>query len=154
VVGESQKLVKHPWFVYFGGQGMFNSDYLNLAFNARIGFFLLLDKWDLALSQGWNVSNTGEESITTINIPIGLSSKYYFPMTVKEQRISPYLGGGIAYSYMSDADTEEWQPDYSALAGLSWALGPGSLDLGLQYGKLSKFGISIGYTFFPWSKRK
>ncbi|MDR1341318.1 MAG: hypothetical protein LBK58_14890 [Prevotellaceae bacterium] len=149
-LGESQKLVKHPWFVYFGGQGMFNSDYLNLAFNVRAGFFLLSEKWDLALSQGFSLSSAGENE--TFNIPIGLSSKYYFPTTFKGQRISPYLGAGIAYSYMSDADIDEWQPDYSALAGVSWALGPGSLDLGLQYGKLSKFGISIGYTFFPWRK--
>ncbi|MDR1169459.1 MAG: hypothetical protein LBK97_01325 [Prevotellaceae bacterium] len=151
---ESQKLVKHPWFVYFGGQGMFNSDYLNLACNARVGFFLLLEKWDLALSQGWNISSAGEN--VTINIPIGLSSKYYFPTTIKGQRISPYLGGGIGYTYVSAYDsmseTEELQTDLSALAGVSWALGPGSLDVGLQYGKVSKFGISIGYTFFPWRK--
>jgi opacity protein-like surface antigen len=157
---ESQKLVKHPWFIYFGGQGMFNSDYVNVAFNVRAGFFLLLNKWDLALSHGLNVSDTGEGGALTINVPIGLSSKYYFPTTIKSQRISPYLGAGIAYAYVRTDNyisehyntEEEWQPDYSALAGLSWALGPGSLDLGLQYGKLSKFGVSIGYTFFPWRK--
>jgi opacity protein-like surface antigen len=156
VVKESQKLIRHPWFFYFGGQGMFNSEYLNFSFNARIGFFLLLDKWDLALSQGLNISGA-EDNITT-NISIGLSSKYYFPMTIKGQRISPYLGGGIGYAYvsaydsMSDTDTEELQADYSVLAGVSWALGPGSLDAGIQYGKVSDFVITIGYTFFPWGR--
>jgi opacity protein-like surface antigen len=155
----SQKLIRHPMFFYFGGQSMLNSDYLNFSFNVRMGFFLLLNKWDLALSQGLNISDTGEGGTTTINVPIGLSSKYYFPKTIKGQRISPYLGGGIGYayvhteSYVSDYNTEEeWQPDYSALAGVSWALGPGSLDIGIQYGKVSKFGISIGYTFFPGRK--
>jgi opacity protein-like surface antigen len=154
VVKESQRLVKHPWFFYFGGQGMFNSDYLNFSFNARIGFFLLLNKWDLALSQGLNAGEAGENNM--VNISIGLSSKYYFPMTVKGQRISPYLGGGIGYTYvsaydsMSDAETNGWQADYSVLAGVSWALGPGSLDVGIQYGEVSKFAITAGYTFFPW----
>jgi hypothetical protein len=156
VMKESQKLVKHPMFFYFGGQGMFNSGYINLSLNARIGFFLLLNKWDLALSQGWYISDSEENS--TISIPIGLSSKYYFPTTIKGERISPYLGGGIGYSYMnvytSEVDTyaEEWQPDYSVLTGVSWALGPGSLDVGLQIGKVSNFAITVGYTFFPWRK--
>ncbi|MDR1198998.1 MAG: porin family protein [Prevotellaceae bacterium] len=152
----SQKLIRHPWFFYFGGQGMYNSDYLSLSFNVRTGFFLLLNKWDLALSQGLNISDT--ENNTTTNISIGLSSKYYFPMTFKGQRISPYFGGSIGYAYVnssvsgSDTDTEEWQPDYSAMAGVSWALGPGSLDVGVQYGKTSKLTITAGYTFFPWRR--
>jgi hypothetical protein len=153
VVKESQKLIRHPWFFNFGGQGMFSSEYLNLSSNARIGFFLLLDKWDLALSQGWSVSGNIEEEVIS-GFFTGLSSKYYFPMTISttigKQRISPYLGGGISYAY--DDSMEEWQIDLSALAGVSWALGPGSLDIGIQYGKVSKFALTAGYTFFPWGR--
>jgi hypothetical protein len=147
---ESQKLLKHPWFLYFGGQGTFNPQYTNISSDARAGFFLLLNRWDLALSLGWSIMDSGENFMA--NMPIGLSSKYYFPMTFKDQRISPYFGGGIGYTYMENDNSTEWQFDLSALAGISWAVGPGSLDLGLQYGKVSKFGVTIGYTFFPWGK--
>jgi hypothetical protein len=147
---ESQKLVKHPWFLYFGGQGMLRPHYVNVSSDARAGFFLLLNRWDLALSLGWSVIDSGGDY--TFNAPIGLSSKYYFPMTIKKQRISPYFGGGTGYMYMDNSNSTEWQLDLSALAGISWAVGSGSLDLGLQYGKVSKFGVTIGYTFFSWSK--
>jgi hypothetical protein len=143
-VGETQKLIKHPWFVYFGGQGMFNSEYINVALNSRIGFFLLSNQWDAALSTSINISE--EMAIFSV----GLSSRYYFPMTVKEQRISPYIGSGINYMYNS-VDEGQSQIESPVLIGVSWALGPGSFDLGMQYSKVSKFALTVGYTFFPWS---
>jgi outer membrane protein W len=111
-----------------------------------------LDKWDLALSLALS------EDDIEVNIPIGLSSKYYFPTTIKGERISPYLGGSIGYTYvsaydsMSDTETSGWQADNSILAGVSWALGPGSLDVGVEYSKVSNFAVTVGYTFFPWRK--
>ncbi|MDR1348794.1 MAG: hypothetical protein LBJ63_10320 [Prevotellaceae bacterium] len=146
----SQKLIKHPWFFYFGGQGMYTPETSgNIAFNARVGFFLLLNKWDLALSLSLShTTNHGGDDMGYI--PIGLTSKYYFPMTVKKQRISPYLGGGI--EYVADITNGEKQINFPILAGVSWALGPGSLDVGVQYGKTSKFTATAGYTFFPWRK--
>jgi hypothetical protein len=148
VVAESQRLVKHPWFVYFGGQTMFSTETFMLSLNSRIGFFLLLNRWDMALSTAMNYSYIDDGDNNTFYIPIGLTSKYYFPMTVKKQRISPYVGGGI--EYVLDGNEGEEQFNFPVLAGVSWALGPGSFDLGIQYGKVSKFGINIGYTFFPW----
>jgi hypothetical protein len=142
VMKEPQRLVKHPWFFYFGGQSMFSTKDFNIAFNVRGGCFLLMNRWDIAVSLAVYAS----EDI--FQVPIGLASKYYFPMTVKGQRISPYLGIGI--DYVLDGNTGEEQVNLPVLAGVSWALGPGSLDVGIQYGEVSKFAITAGYTFFPW----
>jgi hypothetical protein len=148
IMKESQRLIRHPWFFYFGGQSMFTTENINIAFNVRGGCFLLMNRWDVALSLAMNYAYNNGDDNNIFHIPIGLASKYYFPMTVKKQRISPYLGIGI--DYVLDGNAGEEQINLSALAGVSWALGPGSLDVGIQYGKVSKFALTAGYTFFPW----
>jgi hypothetical protein len=146
-----QKLVKHPWFFYFGGQGMFTSeDFTNVSLGLRIGSFLLLDRWDMAVSFGLNgIPEDEEGDLGEINISAGLVSKFYFPMKIMKQRISPYIGGGV--DFITDSGGNE-SINVSGLTGISWALGPGSLDLGVQYSKTSDFTFNIGYTFFPWRK--
>jgi hypothetical protein len=140
----SGQLIRNNWFMSYGGQGMFNSDYVNIGLNVRIGSFLLMDRWDMAWSTSLNVSDE------TITASMGVSSKYYYPMEVREQRISPYVGSGINLVYSDNIDTSETRLEASALIGVSWALGPGSMDVGLQYGKVSGFMFTVGYTFFPW----
>ncbi|MDR1883463.1 MAG: hypothetical protein LBR26_11890 [Prevotella sp.] len=141
-IDNAQKLIKHPWFFYYGGQGMFSKDAGSFSANLRVGSFLLLDRWDIALSQSFNV---GSE---TASLSTGIMSKYYFPMEIKQQRIAPYLGSGVSFMY--DDSGGSGQFNFSILAGVSWALGPGSLDTGLQYGNASGFSATVGYTFFPW----
>jgi hypothetical protein len=151
VVKESQKLIKHPWFVYFGGQGNFNSETFNLMLSVRIGFFLLKDCWDLALSETFSASEIGTTS------ELGILSKVYYP--IRKYKISPYIGAGLSFVYTGyDNGQEGLDFDYiedtywnsTLLLGVNWYIAPGSLDIGIQYGKVSKFAITIGYTFFPW----
>jgi hypothetical protein len=140
---ESQKLIKHPWFFYFGGQSNFNSETFSLMLSARIGFFLLKDRWDLALSETFSVSETGATS------ELGILSKVYYP--IKKYKISPYIGTGLSLVYTGYDNGQEytentyWAP--TLLWGISWYVGHGSLDVGMQYGKTSKFAVTVGYTF-------
>jgi hypothetical protein len=143
VVMGSQKLIKHPWFFYFGGQSNFNSETFSLILSARVGFFLLKDRWDLALSGSFSGSDTN------VTLESGILSKVYYP--IKKYKISPYVGAGLSLVYTEynngvdyTSDTY-WAP--TLLWGISWYVGPGSLDLGMQYGKISKFAMTVGYTF-------
>ena len=163
-----EKFSKHPWFLNWGFSGTFddNDEELNYNFfgNIRGGFFLLANKWDIALSV-----MLGGNKKDDFFMSVGLISKVYFP--IKKIGLSPYVGAGVSYNFtMSFAynsaiesdDSKSHYIDVPVTAGISWRLGPGSLDIGFQYGlrsaitkehKNSYMGI-IGYTFCPWAKRK
>ena len=147
----------HPWFVYVGVNSGFGSyDYVNLGFSARVGFYLLDNTWDLAVFCTGGVNGEDREYTSYLNtyFNTGIMSKVYFP--IKKYKISPYLGAGISFirahninDHESTYNSSSW--NYPAYAGISWFVGPGSLDLGLQFGK--NFATTIGYTFSPRRKR-
>ena len=79
-------------------------------------------------------------------------SKVYFP--VRKYNISPYVGLGISYAVTYDENwtltTSSWNiPLY---LGISWYVGPGSLDLGFQISDNTAF--MVGYTFSPSALKK
>lgn len=133
----------HPWFFFFGGQTNFSSDNFALMFSSSIGSFLYKDRWNIALSGSLGINDNGGNTLT--NASIGLHSKVYFP--VKKYHISPYIGAGISrvitITQDGTGDNSYW--DKMLLFGISWYVGPGSLDIGFQYGK--NFTTMIGYTF-------
>jgi hypothetical protein len=48
---KTAKTPAHPWFCYAGYHFQYDSEKnINLALNTRIGFFLLLNRWDLAVT--------------------------------------------------------------------------------------------------------
>jgi hypothetical protein len=142
-----QKTDVHPWFFYFGTNDSFSKDMANISLASRIGFFLLKDRWDFALSCSAGIS--GYET-TTASVDVGLMTKVYFP--IKKYNISPYAGTGISHitsatsvSGGDDMESNSWNiPLY---LGISWFTGPGSLDLGFQISDNTIF--TIGYTFSP-----
>lgn len=137
---------KHPFFIYGGFLEQIDSHKnLHLGFNSRAGFFMLRDRWDLAASfSGFLTGNLDSESATT-QLSLGLSSKVYFP--IKEYRISPNVGGEVAWtsSDMEGTSTTAFSP--FLLAGISWFVGNGSLDVGVRTGKQTM--VLIGFTFIP-----
>jgi len=152
----------HPWFLYFGLNSNFTSDGYNggIYLSSRLGFFLLKNRWDLALSYSLGVTATGDEnnSSTTATSDLGIMSKVYFP--IKKYNISPYVGLGISYLWSLPDGTiyNETTEDYESLPatttwnipvylGVSWFVGPGSLDFGLQISNNTIF--MVGYTFSP-----
>ncbi|MCL2650086.1 MAG: hypothetical protein FWD60_03540 [Candidatus Azobacteroides sp.] len=135
----------HPFFQYYGLNGSFSADQTNLYYSSHYGFFLLKDRWDFAFTYGIGVSGNGESSSSNYNA--GLMSKVYFPM--RKYNIAPYAGLGISYAVTYDENgnltNSLWNvPLY---LGISWYVGTGSLDLGLQISENTAF--MVGYTFSP-----
>lgn len=136
------KTALHPWFLYFGNNIRYDSDKnLFAALNFRIGFYLLRDRWDLAATVSEQISGNidAEGSAYT---SAGLMSKVYFP--IKKIHISPYVGGQAAVSIAAGEDAA-FTP--SGVAGISWYIGSGSLDLGVSIG--DNTSLMFGYTIMP-----
>jgi len=151
-----EKTAIHPWFVSFGLNSNFTSDGndIGLYLNARLGFFLLKNRWDLALSYSLGISGAGDNSNATSDL--GLMSKVYFP--IKKYNISPYVGLGISYlwSDVSDGYTDVYTStsDIPILLGISWYVGPGSVDAGVQISENNNSVFTVGYTFSPSALKK
>ena len=124
---------------------------VNGAINTRVGFFLLRNRWDFAWTfSGGVLGNIDSEEPMTSRFSSGLMSKVYFP--VKEYNLSPYVGLDVSStSYTQSGVTGgSYIRTASLLAGISWFIGHGSLDVGFRIGK--EFNTMIGYTYFPQFK--
>ena len=144
----------HPWFFYVGGAARFDSENLHsVFFSTRFGFFLLKNRWDLALSGSVGINDNS--MVTIITAELGLLSKVYFP--IRKLNLSPYFGAGLSVVYTTTEmsldmgngagynNLEDSYLNPMGLAGVSWYVGPGSLDVGAQIGKT--FAVTLGYTF-------
>jgi hypothetical protein len=136
-------IAKHPWFFYIGGASQMDS-FKNIsgALSARLGFFLLLNKLDLAASVTEQLSGNIEDESSSLSTSVGLASKFYFP--IQKHNISPNLGAELAVTIPSEGEIA-FTPYF--LAGVSWYVGPGSLDAGLRVGSSSM--LMFGYTLIP-----
>ena len=138
---------KHPWFLYFGGQFILdNSKNITLALNTRVGVYLLKDRWDFATTFSGGVTGNADASGTGF-ANIGLMSRVHFP--IRKIRLSPSVGGEVTYSVFGNTDATI---NYSLFLGLSWYIGIGSLDIGVNIGN-TVYG-SGGYTISPRPKSK
>jgi len=153
-MNSSSKTALHPWFVYFGGQGQMDKNHeVNGAVNTRIGFFLLRNRWDLAWTfSGGLLGNIDSEVPMTSRFSTGIMSKVYFP--VKNLNLSPNVGIDIASTAYTSSETVEntYNRTFSLLAGVSWYIGHGSLDVGFRIG--NDFTTMIGYTYIPQFKNR
>jgi len=148
--GTLSKTALHPWFIYLGGLGQYNSSrYLTAAFNSRIGFYLLRDRVDFAWTMSFGGSGYDTSRINTY-LNYGIMSKVYFP--IKKARISPNVGVSLENSVYYADQTSTSSATASALAGISWFVGRGSFDLEFKMSK--EFTTMIGYTFYPSAKKK
>ena len=150
----SSKTALHPWFVYLGGQGQMDKNHeVNGAINTRIGFFLLRNRWDLAWTfSGGLLGNYDSEVPMTSRFSTGLMSKVYFP--IKKYNISPNAGIDVSSTTYtsSEAAGNTYNRTVSLLAGISWYIGHGSLDIGFRIG--DEFNTMIGYTYIPQFKNR
>lgn len=136
-------VAKHPWFFYIGGaQQMDSNKNITGALNARVGFFLLFNQLDLAVSLTEQLSGNLEDESASLSTSVGLASKYYFP--IKKHNLSPNLGAELAVTIPSGSKIS-FTP--SMLAGVSWFAGPGCFDAGLRIGSSSM--LIFGYTLIP-----
>lgn len=134
-----------PFFVYFGGMISFNEQkILNLAINTRAGFYLLYNRWDMALTM--SAGRTGNVEMTSTGYSsIGVASRVHFP--IKRTGVVPHIGLELAYSSFGQT-SQGFVP--SVVFGLSWFVGVGSVNIGINVGdNISGAG---GFTVFPGAK--
>jgi hypothetical protein len=136
---ELEKTNKHPWFIYFGLNGMFGKELVNFYSNSRGGLFLYKNRWDAALFLSLGMSGK------SFMFDIGANSRVYFP--IKKIKMSPYIGVGVSFNMMGEV--KSW--DVPIYVGTSWYIGPGSIDIGIQAWR--NFAVTIGYTFSPKFKK-
>ena len=141
----------HPWFLYVGGQlGGDNQKNINFAFNGRFGFFLLLNRWDLATSLSVGITDNtaatanGYDASSTWS-SLGLMSRVHFP--IRKIGLSPNVGLEISKSVYGNQSSDAL---VHFILGIRWYVGFGSLDIGIKLGDESS-GM-CGVTIIPGSK--
>lgn len=134
-------------FYYIGGTFSGSNGYSNGSLNLRVGSYLYKNIIDASATINLGYNKTGIDSQFAGDI--GIDSRAYLPFKIKNINLSPYAGAGISYLFSPDSYLE-----LRLLAGACWFLGPGSLDIGLQYGTKSNFSLTLGYTFRFLEKKK
>ncbi len=145
---ELKRSGKTKVFYYVGGMLNGGNGSTSYSLNLRGGTYLyenLLDA-SVTLNLGGNKPKDGKSQFTG---DIGVDSRAYLPFRIKNINLAPYAGAGVSWSFAPESYFE-----LRLLAGGCWFVGPGSLDIGLQYGTKSDFAVILGYTFRIPSRKK
>lgn len=135
-------------FYYVGGMLNGGNGSTSYSLNLRAGSYLYKNLLDASatLNIGGNKAEGAESQFTG---DVGVDSRAYLPFRIKNVNLAPYAGAGVSWSFAPESFFE-----LRLLAGGCWFVGPGSLDIGLQYGTKSDFAVTLGYTFRIPSKKK
>lgn len=145
---ELKRQGKTKMFYYVGGLLSGGGGSFNYSLNLRAGTYLYKDLLDASATL--NVGGSKANGEGQFNGDIGVDSRAYLPLHSKKVNIAPYGGLGVSWAFAPESYFE-----LRLLAGACWFVGPGSLDIGLQYGIKSKFSATLGYTFrIPTIKKK
>jgi hypothetical protein len=132
----------YPIFIYIGGQiGGDTQKNINISLNARFGFYLLFERWDMAATLSAGRSGNIEYSSTGW-ANVGLMSRVHFP--IKKIGLSPNIGAQLNYGVYGQTSSTFTG---ALMIGCSWFVGIGSLNIGFQFG--NEVSGSIGYSMFP-----
>ena len=143
---ELKRSGNNNFFYYVGGSFNGSKGNHNGLLGLRAGSYLYKNIIDASTSLNLGFSKTEEQKQFTGNI--GIDCRSYFPLRKSKVNIVPYAGAGISWTFSPESYFE-----MRFLAGGCWFVGPGSLDLGLQYGLKSGFSMTLGYTFRPSLKQ-
>lgn len=137
---KEDKMKKYgTWYYYVGGSFSGTTETANGSVNLRGGTFLFKDIIDASAALNIGFSKAQQTSFTG---DMGVSSRAYWP--IRKLSLSPYLGVGVSWSFAPSMYFE-----FQAFTGVSWFVGPGSLDVGFRYGIKSSWAITFGYSFHP-----
>lgn len=145
---ELKRSGKTKVFYYVGGMLNGGNGSTSYSLNLRGGTYLyenLLDA-SVTLNLGGNKPEEGESQFMG---DVGIDSRAYLPFRIKDVNLAPYAGAGVSWSFAPESFFE-----LRLLAGGCWFVGPGSFDIGLQYGTKSDFSLMLGYTFRIPVKKK
>lgn len=145
---ELKRQGKTKVFYYVGGMLNSGNGSTSYSLNLRGGTYLyenLLDA-SVTLNLGGNRPKDGKSQFMG---DVGVDSRAYLPFRINNVNLAPYAGAGVSWSFSPESFFE-----LRLLAGGCWFVGPGSLDIGLQYGTKSDFAVTLGYTFRIPVKKK
>lgn len=134
-------------FYYIGGQLSGSKDNTNYSLNLRAGSYLYKNLVDASVTLNIGGNKTNEQNQFAGDL--GIDSRVYLPFRIKKVNLAPYAGAGVSWSFAPSSFFEA-----RFLAGGCWFIGPGSFDIGMQYGIESGFGATLGYTFRIPVKKK
>ena len=145
---ELKRCGKTKVFYYVGGMLNGGGGSTSYSLNLRGGTYLYENLLDASatLNLGGNKTEGSESQFTG---DVGVDSRAYLPFRIKNVNLAPYAGAGVSWSFAPEDYFE-----LRLLAGACWFVGPGSLDIGLQYGTKSDFALTLGYTFRIPVKKK
>lgn len=141
---------KYDFFNYYGVAMDIWQSHFSLSVSSRFGCFFFKRLLDVSINLSY--SFISEQSFGSSALSISLMSKvhpFYKSNLMRKYRLSPYIGleGGYYATFFQNERTDSW--NINGLIGLSWQIGPGSLDFGIQSGKQEYFAATIGYSFCP-----
>lgn len=134
-------------FYYIGGMLNGGDDYTSYSLNLRAGSYLYKNLLDASVTL--NLGNSKSNGVKQAMFDVGVDSRAYLPFRIKSVNLAPYVGAGISWTLEPENYFE-----LRLLAGGCWFIGPGSLDIGFQYGTKSDCSVTLGYTFRIPSKKK
>lgn len=145
---ELQRNGKTKVFYYVGGMMNGGDGSTSYSLNLRAGTYLYENIVDasVTLNIGGNKAKGGKSQFVG---NVGVDTRSYLPFKIMNVNLVPYIGAGISWSFAPETFYE-----LRLLAGACWFVGPGSLDIGLQYGTKSDFAVTLGYTFRIPVKKK
>ena len=132
------RLGDDKWFFTVGGELSFIST-TSVGINGRIGTYLWKRFLDAGL--GINVGYSNGKGTDGWDVSANLSSRLYFTRFFSRIPLSPFIGVGLGFVFCPSIDF-----DPMGTVGFNWYLPKGSIDFAVQYGKASKFGITVDYT--------
>jgi len=135
-------------FYYVGGMLNGGNGSTSYSLNLRGGSYLYENLLDASVTLNLG-SSKAEDNDIQFNGDVGVDSRAYLPFRIKDVNLAPYAGAGLSWSFAPESFFE-----LRLLAGGCWFIGPGSLDIGLQYGTKSDFSLTLGYTFRIPVKKK
>ena len=141
---------KCDFFIYTGIAMDYWLSHFSSSASGRFGCFFLKRLLDASVNFSYTFNS--DQSFGASALSVSLMSKVYpFNKTklYSEHHLSPYIGveGGYYATFVQRVRTDSW--NINGIIGISWQIGPGSLDFGVQSGKQEYFVASIGYSFCP-----
>jgi len=145
-----REYTKCDFFTYVGGAMDFNSSYFSFTTTVRSGCYFFKRLLDCSITYSYTISVMEGSSFSTMNLGlIGRVYPFYKMESLQKIRLSPYVGiEGALYTTFIDKKAS-YSGNFVGHIGVSWLIGPGSLDFGIQSGIKEYFSATIGYSFCP-----
>lgn len=125
-------------FGFVGGQTVTGGAVDSAGIQLRLGSTLFHDRYDVALSYGYNkMYSDPKYEVATF----GLVGRVRFPLTRR-------FGGNVGLQVQRSVSTQGQRDALSGLAGINFYLPTGSFDITLNVGNHDTYGLLAGFTLY------